>query len=80
MSVGNELPATVGAQYDRIEQLYGSRGWIAFQRLYHEAAGLRPRRKPIASTDTFSATDVMPGAPLNCDAIEPGLFLREAGE
>jgi len=39
VSVGNGLPATVGALYDRIEQLYGSRGWRVFQALYHEAAG-----------------------------------------
>jgi hypothetical protein len=74
VSVGDELTATVGALHDRIEQLYGSRGWRVFQALYHEAAGLRPRRKTSSSVDAVTTGDAVPAAPVDCSsAIEPGL-------
>jgi hypothetical protein len=71
VSVGNDLPTTVGALHDRIYELYDSHGWFAFQQLYHEAVGLHPKRRK-----TVEATNVIPkgdAAPLNCDAIESGL-------
>jgi hypothetical protein len=65
------MPETTGALHEQIYQLYGERGWFAFQRLYHEAAGLHPKRHK-----TVEATNVIPNndaASLCCDAIEPGL-------
>jgi len=66
------LAATVGSLHDQIYELYDSHGWFAFQQLYHEAAGLHPRRKKIAYVDAVTATYAQP---VNCDAIEPGLVL-----
>jgi hypothetical protein len=63
VSVGNELPATVGVLHERIEQLYGSRGWRVFQQLYHEAAGVHPRRKTVGSVDVVTKGDARP---VNC--------------
>src|SRR5262249_23389443 len=70
VSVGDELPATVGALHERIYELSDSRGWFVFQQLYHEAAGLHPRRKTAGSEDAVTNSNAKP---LNCDAIEPGL-------
>ena len=70
MSVGGELPGTVGALHERIYELYEARGWFVFQQLYHEAAGLHPRPKTAGSLDAVTGSDA---APLNCDPIEPGL-------
>jgi hypothetical protein len=70
VSVGDELPTTVGALHEQIYQLYDSRGWFAFQQLYHEAAGLHPRPKMADASNAVTGGDA---APLNCDAIEPGL-------
>jgi hypothetical protein len=66
------LPATVGALHERIYELYGDRGWRVFQRLYHEAAGLRPERhKTVEAINVITNNDA---PPLNShDAIEPGL-------
>jgi len=71
VSDGDGQPATVGALHERIYELYDSRGWFAFQQLYHEAAGLHPRLKTVGLTDP--AVTNKDAAPLNCDAIEPGL-------
>jgi hypothetical protein len=65
------LPTTVGALHELIYQLYDFSGWFAFQQLYHEAAGLQPKRHK-----RVDATNVIPNGdakPVNCDAIEPGL-------
>ena len=70
VSVGGELPGTVGALHERIYELYEARGWFVFQQLYHEAAGLHPRPKTAGSLDAVTGSDA---APLNCDPIEPGL-------
>jgi hypothetical protein len=70
VSVGNELPATVGALHNRIEECFGSRGWFLFQQLYHEAAGLHPRPKTAGSVNAVISSEA---APVNCDPIEPGL-------
>ena len=71
VSVANELPPTIGALHELIYERYDSGGWFAFQQLYHEAAGLRPRPKPTGVTDPVVSNN--DAAPLNCDAIEPGL-------
>jgi hypothetical protein len=71
VSVGNELPPTVGTLHERIYELYAQRGWFVFQQLYHEAVGRKPKRHK-----TVEATNVTPkgdAAPVNCDTIEPGL-------
>jgi len=73
VSVGNELPGTVGALHELIYELYAQRGWFVFQQLYQEAAGLHPRPKAMYTTDAVTAGDATRTAPLNCDAIEPGL-------
>ena len=56
--------------HERIYELYDSRGWFVFQQLYHEAAGLHPRRKTRGSVDAVTTGDAMS---VNCDAIESGL-------
>jgi hypothetical protein len=66
------LPATVGALHERIYERFGERGWFAFQRLYHEAARLKPRRKIRAANDISNMTPTI-APPLGSDAIEPGL-------
>jgi hypothetical protein len=74
VSVANALPATVGALHERIYERYDSRGWFAFQRLFHEAAGLHPKRpRTVAATNVMPNGDAMPAAPVDCSAIEPGL-------
>ena len=71
MSVANELPSTVGALHDRIYERYDSPGWFAFQQLYHEAAGLQPRRKTPGSEDAATKGDAMPAAPDKPDLRDP---------
>jgi hypothetical protein len=69
VSVGGDLPTTVGALHDRIEQLYGSRGWRVLQALFHEAAGLHPKRhKTVEATNVIPKSDAVPGSP---DLLSP---------
>ena len=69
VSVANELPPTVGALHDRIYELYESRGWFVFQQLYHEAAGLRPRRKKADETNVITNGDAAAGPPALLDPV-----------
>jgi hypothetical protein len=79
VSVENDLPPTIGALHDRIEQLYGPRGWRIFQQLFHEAAGLRvsdgtkSKEEVLKDAGNLNAVTAGDAKPLNCDAIEPGL-------
>jgi hypothetical protein len=60
----SSFPTTVGELHDRIYELYDSRGWRVFQQLYHEAAGLQPKRhKMIAATNVIPNSDAATGPP-----------------
>jgi hypothetical protein len=71
VSACDELPTTVGALHNRIEELYGSRGWRVFQALYHEAVGLHPRPKTAGSEDAVTKGDATAAAPDKPDLIDP---------
>jgi hypothetical protein len=55
------------------EICFGSRGWFIFQALYHESAGLHPRRRLAGSVNAVTTGDATPAAPVDCFAIEPRL-------